>query len=65
MDAIGGPKELARITGTAASSHASWRKYNGHFPTRYYLVMRCALEDRGYYAPISLWGFYTELGKAA
>jgi hypothetical protein len=63
-DALGGAKELARITGTGPSSHATWRKYR-RFPTRYYLVMRCALEDRGYYAPISLWGFYTELGKAA
>ena len=64
IDVLGGPSAVARLTYQHSQSIPIWRK-QGSFPTRYYFVMKCALADRGYYAPLSLWAFYGELGKIA
>ncbi len=57
-DALDGPVAVGRITGQSGAAVCNWRRYRGRFPSKYYFVMRAALADRGYFAPISLWGFY-------
>ena len=58
VDALGGPVAVGRITGQTCAAVCNWRRYRGLFPSKYYFVMKAALADRGFYAPISLWGFY-------
>ncbi|WP_338834765.1 hypothetical protein [Bradyrhizobium septentrionale] len=58
VDALGGPVAVGRITGQTCAAVCNWRRYRGLFPSKYYFCMRAALADEGYFAPISLWGFY-------
>jgi hypothetical protein len=58
LDAIGGPKALSRLTGQSTAAIHNWRRLRSRYPAKYYFAMKCALADRGFYAPISLWGFY-------
>jgi hypothetical protein len=59
VDALGGTGAVARLTGQRSSAAVSqWRRYRERFPSKYYFCMKAALADRGYFAPISLWGFY-------
>jgi hypothetical protein len=48
----------ARLTGQTCAAVCNWRRYRCLFPSKYYFCMRAALADAGYFAPISLWGFY-------
>jgi hypothetical protein len=58
VDALGGPVAVGRLTGQSCACVCNWRSYRGLFPSKYYFVLKGALADRGFYAPISLWGFY-------
>jgi hypothetical protein len=58
VDALGGPVAVGRLTGQTCAAVCNWRRYRGLFPSKYYFCMRAALADEGYFAPISLWGFY-------
>lgn len=59
VDVLGGPVAVGRLCGgQTCSCVCNWRSYNRMFPSKYYFVMRAALADEGYFAPISLWGFY-------
>ena len=62
IDVLGGPSAVARLTNQYSQSIAIWRN-RAAFPPRYYFLMKCKLEDRGYYAPLSLWAFHGEHGK--
>jgi hypothetical protein len=59
IEALDGPGAVAALTGQKSSSAVcNWRSQRGKFPSKYYFTMKGALADRGYYAPISLWGFH-------
>jgi hypothetical protein len=59
VDVLGGYVAVGRICGQSGGTAVhNWRRYRGLFPSKYYFVMRAALADEGYFAPISLWGFY-------
>ena len=58
--ALGGREGVGRLTRQPPHAVSTWQKQRGKFPTKYYLVMKCALADAGYWAPIDLFAFYTE-----
>jgi hypothetical protein len=58
VDVLGGPVAVGRLTGQTCAAVCNWRRHRGLFPSKYYFCMREALADEGYFAPISLWGFY-------
>ena len=62
---LGGPTSLGRLTGNPASAICNWRRTRKRFPSKYYFLMKGALEDRGFYAPLDLWGFVGEFRKSA
>lgn len=55
MDALGGTREVAAITGRTYNAALNWRNFLT-FPSNTYLVMQTALHARGLVAPASLWG---------
>lgn len=55
MDALGGNKAVAALTGRKYNAAYNWRMF-GAFPADTYLVMQTALHARGFMAPASLWG---------
>jgi hypothetical protein len=55
MDALGGNKGTARITGSKYNAAANWRS-KGRFPAKTYIDITRALAEQGYTAPASLWG---------
>ncbi|MBO4221996.1 hypothetical protein [Bradyrhizobium neotropicale] len=65
VEVLGGPARVARLAGgNNVAAVGVWRRRN-QFPTKYYFVMRAALEDLGFQAPIELWGFYTAERESA
>jgi hypothetical protein len=58
IEVLGGPVAVGRLTGQTCAAVCNWRRHRGLFPSKYYFCMREALADEGYFAPISLWGFY-------
>jgi hypothetical protein len=58
VEVLGGPVAVGRLTGQTCAAVCNWRRHRGLFPSKYYFCMREALADDGYFAPISLWGFY-------
>jgi hypothetical protein len=56
---LGGSKAIAKICHTAPNAATTWRTSRGKFPAKYYFSMKGALRDKGYRAPISLWGFHS------
>ena len=58
VEVLGGPVAVGRLTGQTCAAVCNWRRHRGIFPRKYYFCMREALADEGYFAPISLWGFY-------
>jgi hypothetical protein len=65
LDALGGPSAVGRLTGNPPSAVCGWRRARNRFPPKYYFLMKSALEDKGYYAPLDLWGFVGEFKKSA
>lgn len=63
IDALGGGSATARMCEQRPSAVCNWRRRHAQFPCRYYWEIRCALEDRGYYPSMELFGFFK--GKAA
>jgi hypothetical protein len=60
VDALGGTMAVARITHQRSSSAiCSWRNHRGLFPAKYYFEIKGALAEAGYFAPISLFSFYS------
>jgi hypothetical protein len=55
--ALGGPTAVGRLTGNLGQAVCNWRSQRGLFPAKHYFVMREALAEKGFYAPISLFGF--------
>jgi hypothetical protein len=53
--AIGGPKVVGEITGKRTVIVACW-KYRKRFPARTYPALQSALQERGFSAPLELWG---------
>lgn len=55
MDALGGNAGVAKLTNSTLKAVWNWRKDN-YFPSDTFVVLKCALADRGIDAPASLWG---------
>ena len=58
--ALGGRQGVAKITRQPPHAVTAWRNKRGTFPTKYYFVLKVALADVGYWAPLSLFAFFTE-----
>lgn len=56
VDVLGGPTQLGRLTGSQGA--CNWLA-RGWFPPRHYFVMKEALADKGFFAPMELWEFTT------
>jgi hypothetical protein len=54
---LGGPAAVGRLTGNLSKAIYVWRSQRGRFPSKHYFVMKEALAEKGFIAPISLWGF--------
>jgi hypothetical protein len=63
--ALGGPTAVGLLTGNPASAVCNWRRGRERFPPKYYFVIKAALQDRGYYAPLELFGFVGDFRKSA
>lgn len=55
VDALGGLKAVADLTGVDPGTVSAWQTRIGSFPARTYLVLTAALEERGKTAPAGLW----------
>jgi hypothetical protein len=55
---LGGPTSLGRLTGNLSGAQAvcNWIQRR-RFPAAHYFVMKEALADKGFFAPLTLWGF--------
>jgi hypothetical protein len=60
VDALGGKAAVARLTDNKDTAPRVWQEKTGRFPTKYYFTISAALADRGYYAPLSLFGFHSK-----
>jgi len=60
LEALGGAREVGALCDQNANAAYAWRSARGKFPSKYYLTMKGALRDKGYWAPISLWGFHSK-----
>jgi hypothetical protein len=59
VEALGGPREVARICDDQdTSAVCNWKTRRERFPTKYYKEMMKALRKQRYTAPDDLWGFY-------
>jgi hypothetical protein len=62
VDVLGGPTAVGRLTrnlyGSNAVSNSVRRR---RFPAEHYFIMKEALADKGFFAPIELWGFTSAL----
>jgi hypothetical protein len=57
--ALGGNKGVEELTGMSSALVSNHRR-RGIFPAKYYFCIKVGLEDRGFYAPISMFGFVSE-----
>jgi hypothetical protein len=58
LDALGGCSAVARLCGQQPAAVTNWRRRHGQFPCKYYLTLRCALEDCGFYPNLALFNFF-------
>jgi hypothetical protein len=56
--ALGGKREVARLTNQNTAAVCNWQRRRSRFPTKYYIVMKAELDARGVDAPHKLWGFF-------
>ena len=63
--ALGGRNGVAKLTRQPAHAVSAWQNKRGKFPTKYYLIMKCALEDAGYRVvpTVDLFGFFSEASE--
>jgi hypothetical protein len=52
---LGGPTAVGRLTDRSCSEVSAWRRA-GSFPPKYYVVLKLALERKGYYASLDVMG---------
>lgn len=57
--ALGGNEGVGVLTGMSSALVSNYRRKQ-IFPAKYYFIIKVGLEDRGYYAPISMFGFVRE-----
>lgn len=60
IERLGGLSRVGELTGSRYTAVGNW-KAAGAFPPRTYLVLTCALRDRGFEAPISLWNMVPKI----
>jgi len=59
VDALGGSGKVGKLCdGQSSAAVCNWKRVRGVFPSWYYFTIKAALADRGYFAPISLFGFH-------
>ena len=54
IDALGGTRAVAELTGRGQSAASNWRNHP-RFPPNTYLAMTTALAAKGFFAPAWLW----------
>ena len=59
IEKLGGLNAVEALTAARYKSVSQW-KTSGKFPARTFLVMTKALRDRGFKAPVALWGMVSE-----
>ena len=59
VDALGGNAGVEKLTGMSSATICNHRRRQT-FPAKYYFCMKAGLEDQGFYAPISMFGFVRE-----
>ena len=60
IESLGGLSHVGKLTGSRYTAVANW-KAAGAFPPRTYLLLTCALRDRGFEAPASLWNMQPKI----
>jgi hypothetical protein len=71
VKALGGPSAVGRLTNNPASAVCGWRRTKkgaggtARFPPKYYWLIKFALEEKGFYAPLDLFGFVGHFSKSA
>jgi hypothetical protein len=67
VETLGGPTAVGRLTGQPASGVCNWKRpgQSARIPPKYYFIIKVALEDRGYYAPLDLFGFRGDFRRSA
>jgi hypothetical protein len=55
IEALGGTKAVAEMTGRTYNAAANWRVFN-RFPANTFVLMQTELVKRGLSAPVALWG---------
>lgn len=60
LDVLHGPTEVGRLTGNVCAAVTNWRRERGHFPAKYYIVLKMALADEGYYGALPVMGMWGE-----
>ena len=55
IDALGGTKAVAELTGRTYRAAFNWRS-KPKFPSNTFVTIRQELEKRDLYAPLALWG---------
>ncbi len=58
VHALGGKREVARLTQQDTAAVCNWQRRRQKFPTKYFIVMKDQLDARGVEAPLKLWGFF-------
>lgn len=64
MDALGGTKQVAELTGRTYAAAFNWRSQK-NFPANTFQVLRLALSAQGMTAPASLWRMTEQAEQAA
>ena len=59
VEALGGRRNVARLTGKNTGAVCTWQRRQRRFPTKYYFVMAEALAAQRATASRDLWGFYS------
>lgn len=63
IEALGGLKAVAAMTGRSYSSASRWQASAAKFPPSTYVVLQQALVAGGMTAPASLWGMQVPTSK--
>lgn len=63
IETLGGPTKVGKLTGNTGK--AVWNWYIRGLPRETFIVLKCALVEKGFDAPSSLWGMKEIAREAA
>jgi hypothetical protein len=62
---LGGPSAAARLTRRRSPGTVCSWSTKGQIPPKFYMVIKTALEDKGFYASPAIFGFLGDFKKSA